>query len=182
MSDGSVSERMTGGVSFRRPPPDYRAINAKAEAVLSRHGVTRPPIPIKDIVEREGVDVQFVRFATMGRTVAGLTKFDEARIYVNADDQLNRQTFTIAHEFGHWMLHRDLFEEDPASYKVLLRTPTGGMLNADPLEKEANAFAAAILMPASMVRQVKDLVGVREMSTLFAVSPEAMEFRLKNVR
>ncbi|WP_430422039.1 ImmA/IrrE family metallo-endopeptidase [Phenylobacterium sp.] len=178
MADASFGDRL----SFRRPMPDYRAINVKAEAVLSRWGVTQPPIPIKDIVEREGVDVKFVRFATMGRTVAGLTNFDEACIYVNAEDQLNRQTFTIAHEFGHWMLHRELFEQDPARYKVLLRTPTGGMLNADPLEKEANAFAAAILMPTSMVKKVRDLVGVREMARLFAVSPEAMEFRLKNVR
>jgi Zn-dependent peptidase ImmA (M78 family) len=162
--------------------PDYRAINARAEAVLARHGVTQPPVPIKDIAEREGVDVQFVRFNKLGREIAGLTNFDAATILVNADDQLNRQTFTIAHELGHWLLHRELFEQSPQRYNVLLRTPTGGQYNADPVEKEANAFAAAILMPAPMIRRVRDLVGVREMARMFAVSPEAMEFRLKNVR
>ncbi|MFI4965161.1 MAG: ImmA/IrrE family metallo-endopeptidase [Caulobacterales bacterium] len=182
MADASLAERLTTGLPFRRNMPDYKAINAKAEALLSRHGVTQAPVPIKDIAEREGVDVQFVRFSTLGREVAGLTNFDDATIYVNADDQLNRQTFTIAHELGHWLLHRKLFEESPQRYSVLLRTPTGGAYNTDPVEKEANAFAAAVLMPAPMVRRLKGLVGVREMARLFAVSPEAMEFRLKNVR
>jgi Zn-dependent peptidase ImmA (M78 family) len=175
-----LARAVSGGQGRR--PLDYRDINARAEAILGRHGVTKPPIPIKDIVEREGVDVRFVRFNTMSREIAGLTNFQEGTIYVNADDALNRQTFTIAHEFGHWNLHRPLFEEHPDRYRVLLRTPTAGRTNSDPLEKEANAFAGAILMPASMVRNVKDLIGIRELARLFAVSPEAMEFRLKNVR
>lgn len=182
MADASFGERLTTGLPFWRDMPDYNAINAKAEGILSRYGVTQPPVPIKDIVEREGVDVQFVRFQTMSSTVEGFTKFTERRIFVNADAPVSRQTFTIAHEFGHWVLHRELFEQDAARYNVLLRTPTGGAFSPDPLEKEANAFAAAILMPSSMVRRVKGLVGVREMARLFAVSPEAMEFRLKNVR
>lgn len=162
--------------------PDYASINAQAEAVLARHGVTQPPVPIKEIIERDGVDVQFVRFQTMSRQIAGFTKFDEARIFVNAEESIARQTFTMAHEFGHWVMHRKLFEQNPARYNVLLRAPTEGKFSNDPLEKEANAFAAAILMPASMVRRVKGLVGTREMARLFAVSAEAMEFRLKNVR
>jgi Zn-dependent peptidase ImmA (M78 family) len=160
--------------------PDYAAINAMASEILARHGVTQPPIPIKDIVEAEGVDVAFVRFGTLGKQVAGLTKFDEGRIYVNAEDALNRQTFTIAHEFGHWNLHRSLFDVEPDKYQILLRTPTG-QFNNDPLEKEANAFAAAILMPASMLRRLKEVAGVRQLAQLFAVSPAAMENRLKNV-
>lgn len=181
MADASLRDRLRVRQPLWSDTPDYKAINAQAEAILTCHGVTQPPVPIKDIIEREGVDVQFVRFQTMGRQIAGFTKFDEARIFVNADEPVARQTFTMAHEFGHWVLHRQLFEQDPARYNVLLRSPTGE-INSDRLEKEANAFAAAILMPAYMVKQVKGLVGVREMARLFAVSAEAMEFRLKNVR
>lgn len=168
---------------FRRlnPRPDYPAINARAEQIIREAGVTQPPIPIKDIVQTHGIDVRFVMFETMRNEIAGFTQFADNTIFVNADDGITRQTFTIAHEFGHWMLHRPLFEQDPARYHVLLRRPIG-RTNPDPLEREANAFAAAILMPESMLRRVRDLAGTRELAYMFAVSPDAMEYRLKNVR
>lgn len=159
--------------------PDYKRIKTAAEDILEKYDIKYPPVPVKSIVENEGVDVVFVKFSTFADKVAGFTKFDEEKIYVNADDNINRQLFTIAHEFGHWILHKELFLKNPENYNILLRTP--GKINNDPIEKEANAFAGAILAPASILNKVKNNATVAELAHVFAISPEAMLLRLKRI-
>lgn len=151
--------------------PDYRRVKKEADALLAKYGVTSPPVPIYDMIEDAGVDVKFVQFRTMGDRIAGVTKFDEGTIFVNSEDPMNRQTWTMAHEFGHWLLHRHLFEAEPARYNVLMRQGEG--LNTDPLEKEANAFARMVLVPEVMLRQVKS-ASLIDLSKIFLVSPEAI--------
>jgi Zn-dependent peptidase ImmA (M78 family) len=59
-----------------------------------------------------------------------------------------RRAFTVAHEFGHWVLHRALIEDDPSfdggiycdENAVVRRDVTG-------IEQEADEFAANLLMP-----------------------------------
>lgn len=113
--------------------PNYGEIKAEADSILKRYAISRPPVPIKEIVERDGLNVVFVNFTSLSREVAGLTEFSKARLLVNSEDAINRQTFTIAHEFGHWVLHRDLFLAHPEKYSVLLRKQAPGK-NSDPLE------------------------------------------------
>lgn len=159
--------------------PDYARVKQEALRILSKYGVEKPPVPIYQIVEDQGVDVKFVHFNTMGDKIAGFTRFDEATIYVNADDVMNRQTWTIAHEFGHWILHKHLFDKDPDRYSVLMRRPQG--LNKDPVEKEANAFARQVLIPERLLRQVKGKASPIMLAKMFLVSPEAMGQALEYV-
>jgi len=156
--------------------PDYSRVKKEALAVLNAYGVDKPPVPIYKIVEDRGLDVKFVKFSTFGDRVAGFTRFEDATIYVNADDPMNRQTWTIAHEFGHWILHRHLFEQDPDRYSVLMRRPIGR--NDDPIEKEANAFARQILVPEKLLKQVKGKADTFTLAKMFLVSPEAMGLAL----
>ena len=64
-----------------------------------------------------------------------------------------RRRFTIAHELGHWRLHRD------AERGVFCRSgsiePETPQARAPlpPAEDEANVFAAAVLMPARLVQE-----------------------------
>jgi Zn-dependent peptidase ImmA (M78 family) len=84
-----------------------------------------------------------------------------------------RQTFTVAHELGHKVLHEEWANSE--DYKVLLRTPNSQF--QDFREQEANAFAAELLMPKFMMDQYTDL-NVDQLSTLFAVSLPAVKHRL----
>jgi Zn-dependent peptidase ImmA (M78 family) len=138
-----------------------------------------PPIPVLEIAERNGVDVVFADFGTHTDAVAGFCDFKTKRLYVNKDDRTERQFFTIAHELGHWMLHRDIFLAHPDRYPVLPR-----FQNVDahsPMEKEANCFAANLLVPARLLRPVMS-APVSSLASIFRVSRTMMEFRVNNVR
>lgn len=151
---------------------------AKAEADRLTHAFTAPPIPVLEIAERHGVDVVFADFGEAGARVAGFCVFEECRLYVNATDILPRQTFTIAHELGHWILHREFFERHPERYQILPRFQSDQ--RKDPFEQEANCFAANLLVPKRLLLPVKH-ASVAVLAEIFAVSREMMENRLKNV-
>ena len=136
-----------------------------------------PPIPVLQIAESTGVDVVFADFGQHTGTVAGFCDFGAAKLFVNRKDSPERQTFTIAHELGHWVLHREEFLRDPASYPVLARLSTPNNNNA--FEKEANKFAAHLLVPSHLLEPVRG-ASVASLARAFGVSRMMMEFRLKN--
>src|SRR5215472_1062389 len=73
-------------------------------------------------------------------------------IGVNSAHPHVRQRFTISHELGHRALHpgRELILDVPV--RVNMRNKTSSMAS-DFEEIEANAYAAALLMPEQMVRE-----------------------------
>jgi hypothetical protein len=113
---------------------------------------------------------------------------------------------TLAHEAAHIVLHRILFESD-SSRAVLFEleeTSTGSLLRclkrdlgyqtrvSDWREVQANQGMAALLMPKTVFvvtarREVgdwsKDAIrsGTRRLATMFEVSREATEIRLRNL-
>jgi Zn-dependent peptidase ImmA (M78 family) len=132
---------------------------------------------VHEIAQRNGVNVVFSTFGDHSDKVAGFCDFASARIYVNKNDGIGRQMFTMAHELGHWILHRQFFAADPQAYAVLPRfqRPT-----QTPMETEANVFAAELLVPPRLLEAVKG-APVAALSKVFRVSREMMENRLKNV-
>lgn len=135
-----------------------------------------PPIPVFEIAEQFGVDVIFTDFGSNSDVVAGFCDFKEKQIVVNDDLKFGRKMFTIAHELGHWILHKEFFESDPESYTVFPRFQNP---KKNPFEQEANCFAAQLLVPVHLLTPVKT-AGVSRLADIFCVSREMMEFRLKN--
>lgn len=87
-----------------------------------------------------------------------------------------RQRFTIAHELGHHALgHGTRFRDTTSNFNVYYR---------DPVEVEANAFAAALLMPSRYVWSEFNAGRANDVARLadtFGVSQVAMLYRLKNL-
>lgn len=83
-------------------------------------------------------------------------------IFTNSSIRLSRETFTLAHEIGHVILH---FDKDN-SFIDDSRTLYGAYSNEK--EQEANYFAACLLMPEDNVRKFYDIelnnIGASEMS------------------
>lgn len=120
-----------------------------------------------------------------------LIKNEKSFIVYNSLEGEMRQRFTIAHELGHHFLHSNipLFVEKKNSVANQMfhrdhKSSTGEILR----EREANAFAAALLMPEKMIDievfesdkiLFEDLI--KDLAKKFKVSEQAMSFRLANL-
>lgn len=155
--------------------PKLRAARERARNLVSKYSV--PSVPVVEVAETNGVNVVFVDLGKYAESVAGFLDFRERRIYVNKADGPERQRFTIAHELGHWMLHREAFEREPDRYPVLPRFQSVDKSNA--FEQEANAFASELLVPEHLLKQVRH-APPSALASIFNVSRTMMEIRLKH--
>lgn len=108
-------------------------------------------------------------------------------IGVNSLHHPNRQRFTIAHELGHLLLHKDEVHID-RSFRVNRRDEVSS-LAVDPDEIEANRFAAELLMPYNLVMadlleceiDLEDEDEIRRLAKKYEVSLQAMTHRIINL-
>jgi len=157
------------------------------------------PVPVDDIVDSVlGLRVRNVEDMSKAPgceelkpgEVSGLLLTGLGEIWVDATEagQWNtRRRFTVGHEVGHYLIHGDgrsqIFcrkaditeEEEP---------PRTGPAPKPATELEADAFAAALLMPEHLIRAHADGCG-RDLETMkerFECSHKAMKYRLHVIR
>ena len=134
------------------------------------------PLDVEGVARRLGL---IIERSPMDDDISGYIERRGARwwIGVNSLQHPNRQRFTVAHELGHYVLHRNQFERRVD--KILFRNEA----DRNDVEWQANDFAAKLLMPEDAVRaEIRS--GTKEVEALarkFAVSSLAMHFRLQNL-
>ena len=79
-----------------------------------------------------------------------LTNVNGWRIVYNSSNSPGRINFTIAHEFGHYLLHRHALKNGIRCDEDALRTWGS---TANKYESEANSFASYLLMPLDDFRK-----------------------------
>lgn len=162
---------------------------------MSREWTTLPP-GLRETLEAHQLDAPVklasiaralgltIKAATLDVGISGELRPDRDNpgqfiIRVNRHDSTRRQRFTVAHEMGHFLLHRDHIG-DGISDDVLYRSSL-----SDRREAEANRIAADILMPDELIARarrraeelgVDDVVGY--LAEQFDVSEAAMRIRL----
>lgn len=162
-------------------------IQKSVEELLQQAGVDEVPIPIEKIARFCGAQLKYVPF---DGELSGLLFQDEGQIIigVNALHSKTRQRFTIAHELGHLRLQgHDPLHVD-RDFRILLRNARSSQA-VDPMEIDANAYAAELLMPTALLES--DLAGhivdyeddefIRSLADRYRVSLQAMIFRLTNL-
>lgn len=95
-------------------------------------------------------------------------------ICINKNHNIKRQKFTIAHELGHYILHKGKNVE-------FVDTTFFRNDEIDSIEYNANEFAARLLMPEKYVRNLIDTESIKNIGLLaeqFGVSSAAMKFRV----
>jgi len=130
--------------------------------------VTAPPVPIDDIVAdylRLSVFYKDLRKEFGVTDVLGAlwvnkqqVDIDQSLVPEDNPSMLGRYHFTLAHEAGHWRLHRHLFQKKANQLRLL---PDGAerpeyicrSTDRDPIEIQANRFASCLLMPREMVKR-----------------------------
>lgn len=103
------------------------------------------PVKVGHIANDMGI---IVKKATLAAGISGEIKLVDGNVVirVNRHDVKARQRFTLAHEIGHFLLHRDKIGDgivDDILYRSRL---------SDELEAQANSLAADILMPLDKIR------------------------------
>jgi len=147
------------------------------------------PIDVGFIAEKHDAEV---RIAALDADLSGILIRDGQRkvIAVAESHAPVRQRYTIAHELGHLLMHPGRPYLAESNQIVRIDRRGGGVPGfADQREeREANQFAAALLMPPELVlKHWLDLDGVpspstlRAMSSRFEVSALAMKYRLINL-
>jgi Zn-dependent peptidase ImmA (M78 family) len=130
------------------------------------------PVPVHQIAE----DLLGLHVATADlKELSGSLCLAEREIRVNVSEPETRRRFTLAHELGHWVCHCLGGRDEP----VFCRHQDMDSWVDRALEREANVFAAELVMPEPEVREVFAQHGdVREVAAIFGVSPLAMHWRL----
>ncbi len=155
--------------------PDFKKAKSEALRILSEFGFDEPPIDPIRIANDMGINVRFARFSDkFNNNVSGFFDADENTIFVNSEEFPLRQTFTVGHELGHNVLHRDWARSK--NYRVLLRDDTEQQ--KDSIEREANVFAAHLLVPRSLLIRYHKIASIKELSDLFMVSAPVIKNRL----
>ncbi len=163
----------------------------RAKKLLEDHNIVKPPVPVDQIARRLGVILSFEPFDGEDDISGILYRDGDTKIIgINSAHPDTRQRFSIAHELGHFVLHKkDLFVDKVV--RVNFRDETSSQA-VDIEEIAANAFAAELLMPREFIRtEMKRLLKkksviekdglIEPLSRIFKVSPQAMEYRFINL-
>ncbi len=178
--------------------------NPKAAAyeVLSKSGTPRLSNGVAIDVER--ILTEYCGFEVMhienldpgGRPVLGLFVPGHNIVMVESTSIEPRKRFTLAHELGHAELEYDfgpadsLFDlQEPAMFECTAGDEDLKFMDerraAHRRRKEirANQFAANLLMPGDLVREVwRDLCDLDRAAAVMSVSKEALGYRLRELR
>jgi hypothetical protein len=193
---------------------EERSEQAITAFLRERYGFDRIPVPTEAftlLIERDAADLDLsATLSDQQHEVFGVTYFlrgkkPQVRILRELWDQswrVNRLRTTLAHEYGHVLLHTSLYEREdaPAPQTCYWRTmlPTAGVV--DWMEWQAGYLSGALLMPesflrravnayfrsraigASISRKSTDASELRQRIALtFEVSPEAATVRLSQL-
>lgn len=159
---------------------NYKLAIKKAHELIEFFGYEEPPINPVKIAHGLGIKVYLTEFnEESDRLISGFFNSKENAIYVNKNEFVPRQTFTIAHELGHQQLHRSWAESK--DYKILYREQLTKR-QTDFREQEANAFSANLLVPKFMLNKYRNVATVSELAILFVVSESVIKYRLMDRR
>ncbi|HJQ08374.1 MAG TPA: ImmA/IrrE family metallo-endopeptidase [Candidatus Saccharimonadales bacterium] len=159
---------------------DTTKIRLLTRSIREKHGVHKPPVNVFDIAANEEIDVVYFSPPDDAKDVSGLLVKEEKRVYLNADEPMERRAFTLAHELAHYFL-----EHEPSEYGVYRRSSL--YLSEKSLtEREADRFAAELLMPQEFVTELMKKYSLTARDTdvlakMFVVSQVAMDRRLKEL-
>ncbi len=161
----------------------YRKIDERVNEILDKDSYCRPPVDIMSIARGAGLQIRMNDLADLSVVLRRDSR--SATVVLNRAENSLRHRFAVAHALGHILLHPELDQHADAQFTVLGRNR---QLSYDRSiqEKEANYFAACILVPE---RSLKDEIGscprdefgeidVHQLAKAYIVSSNLMLLRL----
>lgn len=130
----------------RRTDIAEREVAREADRVLGELGVDSLPVNPLQIAEARGIDVTAASLDCSGCLVKVGETF--GILYSDALRNEGFERFTVAHELGHYHLPehpQKLFGSGQSMHQS-----RSGFVSRDPIEREADLFAASLLMPEQL--------------------------------
>lgn len=191
---------------FRTPLILNKEIKRCADEFRKKHWGDIIPVNIEFIIENKiGIDIIPIPGLKDQCNTDAFISSDWQSVYVDNDKYLedsyyNRLRFSIAHEIGHSVLHKELYEslriESFEDFRKFIGEAPG--IQYSYIETQANKFANYFLVPRNIlavkreiiISQYAEIRSIDEaqinsyiatpLSKEFGVSPEAMEIALNS--
>lgn len=147
--------------------------------ILINNDMFKVPVDVVKIAKLNGITVYE---GDLEKNVSGAIRYNQEKenfeILVNKNDTRERKRFTIAHEIGHFFLHREILMSDEIHIDIMYRMP-----NEDEeqkrREKDVDYFAGALLMNKTLLTKMyNENNTITELAEIFDVSVSAMTVRL----
>lgn len=162
----------------------FERVEALADLVLERSGITRPPVDVDAIADRAGLRYELVELAR----VSGAYYYEgegRGRAYISSSEHPLRQVFSKAHELGHHLMDEPTVAR--AAGYPFLQLPTG--YRGRESHWAHDWFAACLLMPRAWVGEYMRERGWRldrdpmiaDVARRFGVSRRAAQVRLERL-
>lgn len=153
-----------------------------AAAVLRELWDEQLPVDPIRIARGLGIGVRVAWLAADWSGALVKRRGEAPEILLNEDHSRTRQRFTCAHELGHWFYRAaHTATTDSDTFEFIDSRDSRASQGTDPIERYANGFAAALLMPADRVRKWAKEEPEALLAWRFEVSSEAMRLRLRNL-
>jgi len=168
-----------------------QSIRRLAASLLEVAEVMEPPVSVDRIAATIGATIRYEPADSRLAGMAYKSPDGVMVIGVNSAERRTRQRFTVAHEIGHLLLHKDDAIHVDEGYVVFGHREDLYRTAPDPKETQANIFASELLMPAHFLqRDFADLVGgfdlesdtaARAFANRYEVSLQTMTIRLSRL-
>jgi len=151
-----------------------------AYRLLESYKIKKPIVNPFDLANKNGLKIiYFSPSKEEFKDVSGALDKAKKTIFINKEEPAERQLFTAAHELGHYLLG---YKTEDVLYRL-----DSFSNNDDKQEREANFFAACLLIPEYMLDDVCREYQFRlrgdevKLSKIFGVSLSFMTYRLKHL-
>jgi len=136
------------------------------------------PTPVVTAAAKLGYSVSEFTPTERTKKISGAVDHENQTIFVNANDGADRKRFTIAHDIAHIALHGK--EESVVDYRHQMEYGSADL----PKEREANQFAADLLMPRNVFEALWYAYGedVGSVAEQLQVSKAAAKVRADELR
>lgn len=176
-----------------------KQISILVNNLLFQNKITKAPVPVDAIAENLGATIVY---EPNDDDLSGFLLKDKSRnqvvIGVNSSHPKVRQRFTIGHEIGHLLLHsEESFHLDRSNEGFGRKTTADkfernkdSTTGANKIEREANLFAAELLMPKNFIEKDMAKLGnidllhdlrLEQLAIDYGVSLQALTYRLNNL-
>ncbi|KWE64840.1 hypothetical protein WL77_20770 [Burkholderia ubonensis] len=153
----------------------------RAEVLISEFGISSPSeLDVEAIACDAGMDVRYEALDGCEATLVGVK--NQAIATIRPSGNRGRERFSVAHELGHWNLHRG------KSFRCRVDDLTENLASDTTLEKEADSYAAHLLMPRILFdpairsgAKLPTFKHIEEVAQAFEVSMSAAVIRMAEV-